>query len=433
MSPTRFYAARVFHFKYLPSGVKTNIERTSNKRVKTIKKKILSKDSSSLSVAEKVLQLFVEERWRDMTLIAFGREDLSHLLKAILSNNMTPDILQRGRNILSLRIKELNLRFINIQNFVETQHLHSYIDMFQLSLSPFYFPDSICPKTAATMSGIPGLQYFFNFLDSEEVLKKKTAFWTKMKDSNTSWKYSDQLILKGINDCQIITDTACRLMKEAFEIQEMMEPKVKRDENCLPFIHPFSSSMSGPNYVFRIFKIFGYDMSKLRAVKGEFTGQKSHNTSQMEYEWLSWIQSQHSEEIRTAFNNPDGQRYIKGIGYPDGCAVLGAEGKRVAFDFLGCYHHGHWSLACPHTAGKDWHAKTPKTKSLTEKMEETRSRMIALANHPSFDEVRYIFQCDWEAEKARNQVLKAFIHDLPPHPRKRLIPRVKNKPKTGIF
>ena len=426
MCPRRSYAANVFHFNYIPHGVKSNIDRTNDNSIKKlVGKKLLQKANSSLSVAEKVLQQFVQENWRDTTLIAYGRDDLSHLLKAILNSNLTPHLLKRGRNIISLRIKELNLRFINLQNFVDCQHLHNYIDMFGLSLTPYYFPSSLCPKNAARFDGIPGLEYFFNFLDSEDILQRKRHFWTNMKNSDVKWEYNDQLILKGINDCQIITDTVCRIMKEAFQIQEMMEPKMQRDEKFLPFIHPFSSSMSGPNYVFRVFKIYGYDMSKLRAVKAEFSGQKTHNTSIPEFQWLSWLQSQHIEEIRTAFNNPDGQRFIKDIGYPDGCAVLGPDGKRVAFEFLGCYHHGHWSVTCRYTSGKDWNAKTAKTKSLTEKMEDTRNRIIALANHPSFDEVRYIFQCHWEEEIQRNEDLKKFISNLQPHPRKRLIPRVR--------
>ena len=116
-------------------------------------------------------------------------------------------------------------------------------------------------------------------------------------------------------------------------------------------------------------------------------------------------------------------RYFPGIGFTDGY-VIHADGKRVAYEFLGCHFHAHKNSSCPYTLGKNWEEKSCHKMSLNEKHEKTSCRIIALANHPSVDEVWIKYQCDWEREIKEESSVREFVENMLPHPMKRLIPRV---------
>ena len=389
-------------------------------------KKLENKPITSLSVAEKVIREVVN--WQNTTFVAFGRECLIYLVKAFLDNNISPDILSRGRNIISLEIKSINLRFVNIQNFLEEENIHAYISVFKLQqIKPYFFPNTLTPEKAARMGEqLPDREYFSDFLDTPEIIKEKDQFWNYFKSSGLPWNYSKQLLRKAINDSYILTEALCSFAMENFDFQKklssMLSPVVKKKDNQKEFIHPFSSCVSTPQLFFRIFKLF-CDMTSIAAVKGEFTGAKKAKVSKYEYEWLSYLQKTETQQIQTAFSSTRGQKHFPGIGFPDGYLVA-ADGKKTAFEFLGCFFHGHKDSMCPFTKGKDWESATARGKSLNDRNSSTEKRNNDLKEHPEVDQLICIYECEWKNMAATDPDVASFLSTLSPHPLRRLVPRV---------
>ena len=99
-----------------------------------------------------------------------------YLLKGFLDYGFCPEIIRKGRRILVLEIKHLNLRFLTSGAYIDGTE-YEIARQFEIPFKKVCFPQRFIAKENFNYSGnIPDLKYFLLTLDSNEDIIEKQTF-----------------------------------------------------------------------------------------------------------------------------------------------------------------------------------------------------------------------------------------------------------------
>jgi hypothetical protein len=244
--------------------------------------------------------------------------------------------VRNGRKIILLEIKELQLKFITSNSYLEGNE-YQLATQFEINFDRHFFPIHFNKKNNYNYCGrIPPIQYFLNFRDSAEETEQKNIFVKKLHDKNYKWQFEKELIQFCDEKVWLLCLSCLKFINFCFELQNLLKLTLNFD-NKKDFIHPFAYQLcSLPGFVYKLFRYFYLNKYDIYCVKNEFGGS-IRNISKVEYEWSSFIQYLNpSKTFLSAFNNSKGQKFFKEA-IPD----LYCEETGEAIFFNGCFYHGH--------------------------------------------------------------------------------------------
>jgi hypothetical protein len=276
---------------------------------------------------DKMMMFFCNsEEMSNFTVIVSEARSLLAILEAFLKLNITPNIIQDGNQVNLLEVTSLKLKFVLNGNYLKGS-IFNLATQFGLVFKKSFFPYSWNKETFYSYVGTkPSVDDFYFFSDTPEEKKEKQNFHSTIEEP---WCFKDALISNVRNECQTFTKSCLAFLTQCFELQDLIRSQVS---NKTGEIHPYGwriSSISG--YTFAVFAYFFMNDFEMYSVMHPFSGNVTQ-TSQGEYEWTSWLDSNNSElEIITAFNSFDGQ---KGFGkhYVDGYSAK----NKTVYQFKGC-------------------------------------------------------------------------------------------------
>ena len=382
--------------------LKQNQEFSNNSKKKVgPKMEQLKNKRGQLLFYEQILQFLLREEIQDVTFLCFSPDASSmlFLLNMFVSNGLSPKIINKSSSILLIDFQDLNLKFLNLINFLPFSSLN------EIPHIPF-FPLNFFSKASLELNLVPTKEMFYCFLDSHEVRQQKSDYFDSLSLTYANWQFKDELV-KYSNTCiNALIQQTYLFLNEARSFQKRAFSYYKKD---FQFIHPFSE-VTKNGYVFHLFQFLDLNDREIFAISKEFTGI-SDKTSKLEMEYVQYLESQFSN-LRHAWS-PYGQKRFQSC-VPD-CFD---ESNGVAYFFMGCYHHCHTKSDCT-LRRKNWSDEKARRmeKEFNEKIEKLKTECEGIK------QVVLQWECDWLAMRKHGKLREFLADTFVERPRKRLVPR----------
>ncbi len=336
-----------------------------------------------------------------------------------MSIGITPNTVRKGRKILFLEIKQLQIKFVISNSYLEGNE-YQIAEQYEIKFSKHYFPVHFNSHSNYNYKGeIPGLDFFLLFTDSASVRKEKEKFVTTLQKQKYCWQFEKEIVRFCDENAWLLTVCCLKFLKECLDFQLSLQQN--KNFNELNLIHPFAHelcTLSG--FVYKVFKYFYLNYEDIYCVNHEF-GYPFRNVSKVEHEWASYLEYLHPEKnFQSAFNNPKGQKYFKEC-IPD----LYSPVTKEAIFFHGCYIHGHFEncLTNKQARAETCNAFFNKTYSELNREFDYKAYLLKL-NNPSVEIVKIMWECTYQSQKQSSELFKQFIQNIyKPHPLFRLCPR----------
>lgn len=343
----------------------------------------------------------------------------NYLLDAFLKIGIAPDVIRNGRKIILLEIKELQLKFITSNSYLEGNEFQ-LATQFGIHFDNHFFPIHFNKKSNYNYSGpIPPIEYFLTFRDTPEDILKKNSFFRNLKETNYKWTFEKELVQFCDQKVWLLSLSCLKFIKFTFNIQVLLKKSLNFDSNK-DFIHPFAYQLcSLPGFVYKVYRYFYLNQYEIYCIKNEFGGP-TRNVSKVEHEWSSFIQYLNpSKFYLSAFNNSRGQKFFKEA-IPD----LYCEETGEAIFFNGCYFHGHYEQCLINPNATPDTVNTFLKKTYLELNVEFQNKIESLlANNDCVKKVKVMWECKYyQARKTKKFNLFAKCH-FKSHPLYRLCPR----------
>jgi hypothetical protein len=254
------------------------------------------------------------------------------ILQTFLKYGFCPNVVQKGRLILYMEIKDLNLRFIRGNNYFSGDEI-DLKKQFNLNIDDHFFPENL-PFIENFEGQVPPLDYFLKITDTEFIKKKKENFVLNL--SNYKWDYKKEVLISCENNVLILTMCCCNFIRECLQFETNLK-KISNQLFLPNLLCPFGYQIfSISSYTYKLYKLLFLNRLKICAIKHEY-GLYPH-VSKIEYEWSCFKMFKNPEKNYIgAFNNPSGQKYFTEC-IPD----LYSESHKEALFFNGCFFHGHY-------------------------------------------------------------------------------------------
>jgi G:T-mismatch repair DNA endonuclease (very short patch repair protein) len=328
-------------------------------------------------------------------------------------------VVRKGRKILFLEIKELQLKFIVSNSYLDGNE-YQIAEQYEIIFEKHFFPIHFNRNSNYNYVGdVPPLEFFLLFNDTSKERKEKEQFVSTLKSQQYIWQFEKEIVRFCDENAWLLTICCLRFIKECFNFQISLQPDKWLSE--VTIIHPFAHELCTlPGFVYKVFKYFYLNYEDIYCVKHEF-GYPSRNVSKVEHEWASYLEYLHPHKhFQSAFNNAKGQKFFKEC-IPDLYSPITKE----AIFFHGCYFHGHFQncLSNRHATGETRNAFLNKTYSDLNAEFDYKAFLLKL-NNPSIETVKIMWECTYQSQKLNSEKFKHFHENIyKPHPLFRLSPR----------
>jgi G:T-mismatch repair DNA endonuclease (very short patch repair protein) len=343
----------------------------------------------------------------------------NYLLTAFLNIGITPNVVRKGRRILFLEVKQLHLKFITSNAYLEGNE-YEIAEQYNVKFTKHFFPSHFNQNINYNYKGeIPSLDTFLLFSDSVKIKKEKEIFVKTLKNNHYTWQFEKEIIRHCDENVWLLTICCLTFIKECFDFQIGIQQVNLNDVNL---IHPFAQELCTlPGFVLKVFKYFFLNYYDIYCVNHEF-GYPFRNVSKLEHEWASYLEYLHPEKnFLSAYNNAKGQKYFKEC-IPDLYSPITKE----AIFFHGCYFHGHFQncLSNSLATGDTRNAFLNKKYSDINSEFDLKAFLLKLNNSEEVKEVKIMWECVYQSQKQNSELFNYFKQNIyKPHPLFRLCPR----------
>ncbi len=332
---------------------------------------------------------------------------------------ITPNTVRKGRKILFLEIKQLQIKFVISNSYLEGNE-YQIAQQYEIDFTKHFFPVHFNSHLNYNYKGdVPELDFFLLFTDSQSARREKENFVTTLREQKYCWQFEKEIVRYCDENAWLLTLCCLKFLKECLDFQLQLQQNKNLKEVTL--IHPFAHELCTlPGFVFKVFKYFYLNYEDIYCVNHEF-GYPCRNVSKIEHEWASYLEYLHPEKnFQSAFNNPKGQKYFKEC-IPD---LYSAVTKEAIF-FHGCYIHGHFENCLSNKEAKAGTRNAFLDKTYFELNAEFDYKAYLLKlNHPSVETVKIMWECTYQSQKQSSEIFKHFIENIyKAHPLFRLCPR----------
>ena len=278
------------------------------------------------------------KEYHNTSILLADNMDMNEVLKTCIMLNIDRDLRNKGSNVITIRIKEYNITFLALENYLTQKKIDFRLEQGNLD-DPFFFPTLFTPQEMNYIGKSPSEECYDNFQDSKQIREMKTKYIAK-GISRTNWNYQREA-LRFINfETECIAKCALNYLKECWHMNRKLHAvfcNVEKKENELKFIHPFTRmTPTASGVIYSLYKIYVLNHEDIRVVTYEHDGRPIYNCSKPEHEFCSYL-SYYDKNIISTFTHGAGMVGFKGKGMPDAYDII----KKVAYYMNGCYTHGH--------------------------------------------------------------------------------------------
>jgi hypothetical protein len=371
--------------------------------------------NQNLSLGQQILQFTMDKNFQNTTYICQDAQSSTYmfLLKCFLENGFIPIIIRKLRKILVIEIKELGLRFITSNAYINGTEFE-LAKHFNIQFDPHYFPEKFITKENFGFDGkIPNIKYFESIFDSTEEISNKTLFYNLYNKSSKRWVFQKELLIHLKQKIFLLSKSFLIFIYESFIFQDNLFPK-------LSLLHPVSfplCTISG--FTYKLLKTFYWNKEDIYCVKNEFH-IPMRNVGKYEEEWTAFMHfSQPNLHFISEFSRPAGQMHWPGHCVPDLYSPITKE----CFFFNECWIHGHGNNCLIDTKA------TPEKKIFGKtyrEVNEIQSKKFEnlLLNCSDVEKITLIWECQFKKMKESLPEMALFYSNAyVPHPKIRLRPR----------
>ena len=368
-----------------------------------------AKDPSSLSLLEELMQFIILEKVSKITFLCFCPEAYSmiFILDMLMSAGLSPKIINKHNSILFIDVPELQLKFLNLINFLPFASNYD--------VSARFFPENCINMNSVIRNVIPQLKNWFLASDSLQIQNKKQQFYDSIKRS--SWDFLTEMISYSEAFTNEIIAQTDMFLSEARTFQIKAFSYYGHE---FRFLHPFKDSITKSGYIYKLFLFLDLNYRDLYVIPREYTGIFDR-TSKKETQFVQYLTTIFPDDEFIHAFSPYGQRRFKtsaGITIPDAINVS----KKIAIYFHGCFFHAHDQKYCK--------MKKIMCKEKTkQKREEFQKKVNTLVEEFSeIDSVIVEWECVWDQRKKVDPEVKNFMkRKFIDRPSRRLVPREARK------
>lgn len=290
----------------------------------------------SQSAGTQLINFLLNSNLSNYVFLVQSNAEMLTLLEIFL-NYYQPSVVQHGRNLKKIDVKNLDVSFILFENYCQG-NLYNLLRQFDIDRSVAYFPESFNdPKFHGQTIPKPHLSWFFSFNDDEKQKADKKKFYAELPiNYNINQQLNDSLAINLKSFLLIVL----KFVKMCFELQSIL-CTLTSTLSPHPPIHPFKKVLSLSGFAMAICKYFYLNRYQIGAVPKPYTGYCS-KTSSNEYQYVSFLAyCRPDENIKHAFNSEFGQKTFGK--YP---VDAYGENSKVVYQYNSCELHGHTVPAC---------------------------------------------------------------------------------------
>lgn len=332
-------------------------------------------------------QWLISPQHSDMVCIAHNSKnfDTHFILNYCVDNGIFPEIIFQGTKVMSMKIKEIQLRFIDSINFLPFS-LKKVAKLFDLEVKKGYFPHFVNKESMYNYCGpLPQPEaYGVDYMSSED----RAEFFTWYESQKFEvFDYQQVLEEYAKDDVNILRESCTQFRDLLMEITTLENSKV-------PGVDPFAHTTIASCSMQIIRQLMLYEIHKVELIDGRcgtgivkrgnwtFEGSPIHESmikstefikspipqipargyckdiknSEKCFQWLKWVS--HITKRNIQHGRCGGEYRVPGTKYHlDGFYEEVVNGKTVmyGYEFLGCYWHGcpcleeRFKLKDPHT------------------------------------------------------------------------------------
>ncbi|XP_077205235.1 ephrin type-B receptor 1 isoform X2 [Paroedura picta] len=338
-----------------------------------------------------------KKQFRHCTFIAHNAKgyDSHFIVKQLILERLDPEIIAVGGKLMCVTIKSHDIKFVDSLN-----HLPMALAKLPKALGfqgcKGYFPHFFNTQENQNYVGpLPPIECY----GVDQMMGQDRDAFLKWYEENKSMTFDFQKELAFYCKLDVhILEQACTLYRE--EIMNM----TYKDHHCIdPLQYLTLAGVCLAMYRFN----FLAPLSVAIPPPDEYH-RETKRFSSSSIQWLSYIEQTENIQIRHALK---GGEYRVDRFYLDGYSCV--NGKKTAYDFLGCFHNGCLQCQNPHHFNKLIGKTFDQLYSATRKRCDELKRM-------GF-EVRSIWEHEWNHLKSTDESVKAFLKTAqfpdPLHPR----------------
>lgn len=339
-------------FNYLPSGHNLSQELSTQRTTFAFKKKRAAnqhfseslkklKEKCDKNVAEQLLVKVLCESYRNYTFVSTESKAIDYLVRALVEMGVTPDVLVKGNQVITLRENSFGIKFICINQFLmgNACELNS---TFGLKMEMSFLPNVDCFHGTKVKMTCPDFDYFRDVTDTKEKIIVKRQYWNKIKDEPFNYLTSLETIafthlkiyaLAGLHFTKISMDFQSQCHSIFSTPKHMLEDSI---QTVSAFMFP-----STPSFVKSTFRMFALPENTLYTVDGEYGKNKA--ISQIEHEAVEYLRYKQPKQWVTSYSSCLGQKKFFKLGEKREFLIADAynPNSKTCFLFCGCYFHSH--------------------------------------------------------------------------------------------
>ena len=369
--------------------------------------------SPSSSAIAKFLDFVLDPKFFNYVFIshAGARFDSVLILRELHARRIQVKPLFDGCKLLQLLVPVLNIRFIDSYRYIKlplSKFPSRFPKLSNLNLLKGIFPFKFNqPENYEYDGELPGRESFLDEFYSEEAEKKFEKFKESWPPGKT-WNYKEQIHAYLKDDVRVLMAGCLELVKELFDFQ--IDLNQKRDGgswfHC--FSRPYLTKSAFCHHLWIHFEMPPNSLYLLSNQRG------ARKTSYKERVWLDYEISK-GRNIRTAWNQPYGQKQILKSYYPDG--IRNVDGKTEVYEFMGCMVHFHGGFehgnACPYTCKFHPSSKAPFGSTMEQAANAVRKKLKVYREAGIVCHV--LWECQFDQMVKEDAELREFIrhHDYP--------------------
>ena len=367
----------------------------------------------SSSAISKFLDFILDPKFFNYVFIshAGARFDSILILRELHARRIKVKPLFDGCKLLQLIIPVLHIRFIDSYRYIKlplSKFPSRFPRLSNLNLLKGIFPFKFnLPENYEYDGELPGRENFLDEFYTEDAEKK----YEKFRDSwppDKTWNYKKEVHAYLQDDVRVLMAGCLELVKELFDFQ--IDLNQKKDEKS--WFHCFSKPyLTKSAFCHHLWIHFEMPRNSLYLLSNQRGARK---TSYKERVWLDYEISK-GHNIRTAWNQPYGQKQILNLYYPDGIRTV--DGKTEVYEFMGCMVHYHAGFesgkGCPYTCNFHPSSKAPFGSTMEQAAYGVREKLQKYREAGIVCHV--VWECEFDEMVKKDADLREFIrhHDYP--------------------
>ncbi len=408
--------SNAFQFEYIPKfveknptlapeGRKTHFGQRQKKN--NFPNVFKSQDKTTMNFMDIFFDYLIHNNFSNSTILVYSgiHRDMFYILQGLLEKGFSPKVIKNNNQIMLIEDKQLGLRFVEIQNFLQL----TFKEMCSRIAEPEpFFPLQWIQKSFFTYSGKPpSLDDFFNFEDSSTDLTAKKQNVTKLKQSSLPWSFQCSLAQFLNQKINILATAMLDFLKETFACQKILIEQLGNSSTT--YLHPLNAPIfTAATYAFQLFLKLSKEAKDIKTVNNAIPFKSSKG----EIEYIEYLKWKHPDmKFEYAWSSKGQRDFV--FSKPD------AYFDNTIWYYHGCYFHAHDKDKCLFKRKKPI---DPKKKIDFDK------KIELLKTNYNIKQVVIMWECAWHSLKKQDSDVQFFMKNIFSNPpMHRLQPRDAGK------